>query len=380
MESCCDESIMTTSESGKGGGEDKPQAKGPWISRFAIKLLTIALGVLIYWLLGFIVNDIGSVRGPDYDAIEKSHLDAGLVERQGVLDEEIATTQRLIDRQKNKQQLLSQSSQGLQKTMGQLLELQKMSLEKNLSLSAEQNASFKSSLDVFLSNQKSFQSINEEVASQVEKKEGLEEELRVIRKKLDEQREPAREEYRRLLEKHGNRLAMLKLLVLVTLLVAGVWFLLNKRGNPYYPLFLAFGGATSVKMLMVMHEHFPQRYFKYVLILIALLGAARLLIYFIRSITAPRKEKVVQQYREAYEKFLCPICEYPIRRGPMKYLYWNRRTLKKLKLPEGGFDKEDEGPYTCPSCSSALYTECSSCHSIRPALLPFCDHCGSEAG
>ena len=126
-----------------------------------------------------------------------------------------------------------------------------------------------------------------------------------------------------------------------------------------------------------MHEHFPQAWFKYILIIMSLIGAARLLIYFLRSIASPKKEKLLAQYRDAYERFLCPTCEYPIRRGPMKYLYWNRRSLKKLHLPTtSGDDKSSDEPYTCPSCSTQLFTKCTSCNATRPSLLPFCDHCG----
>jgi hypothetical protein len=38
-------------------------------------------------------------------------------------------------------------------------------------------------------------------------------------------------------------------------------------------------------------------------------------------------------YREAYERFFCPICEFPIRRGPLKYVFWSRRSIKNLHFP-----------------------------------------------
>ena len=49
--------------------------------------------------------------------------------------------------------------------MGQLLDLQKLSLEKELTLSADQAKAFGDSLEVFLSNQQRFQEINEEIAA-----------------------------------------------------------------------------------------------------------------------------------------------------------------------------------------------------------------------
>jgi hypothetical protein len=370
---------MTSDLTGTNGPAPKPRAKGPWFSRLAIKILTAVVAVLIYWLLGFIVKDIGNVAGPSYQEIEERHLDQKLVQREEVLDSELRTIDRLINKQNEKQRLLSQSSQGLQKTMGQLLELQKLSIEKGVNLSAEQSAAFNDSLNVFLSNQDRFQKINEIVAAHVDKKQELEDEQNLIQTQMEEQRLPALKEYQELRERHSSRLALFKLFVLIPLFLVGVWLVLKKRGNIYFPLIIAFAGATSLKILMVMHEHFPDRYFKYVLILIALVAAARLLVYFIRSIIAPKRDRLIRHYREAYENFLCPVCEYPIRRGPMKFLYWNRRSLKKLRLPassEGG-DADNEH-YTCPACSTELFSECPSCNSTRPTLLPFCNHCGAS--
>ena len=41
------------------------KSKGTWIHRFAIWLFTLALAVLVFWVLGFFVDDIRSVPGPD---------------------------------------------------------------------------------------------------------------------------------------------------------------------------------------------------------------------------------------------------------------------------------------------------------------------------
>jgi hypothetical protein len=65
-------------------------------------------------------------------------------------------------------------------------------------------------------------------------------------------------------------------------------------------------------------------------------------IYFIRAIAFPKTESLVKQYREAYVSFLCPICEYSIRRGPPKFWYWNRRSIKELSLQGVGAGDEND--------------------------------------
>ncbi len=86
-----------------------------------------------------------------------------------------------------------------------------------------------------------------------------------------------------------------------------------------------------------------------------------------------------KQYRQAYERFLCPVCEYPIRTGPRKYLYWTRRTVHKTALTGTSSSAPDvDALYTCPACGTCLFEKCVSCESICHSLLPNCEHCGAE--
>lgn len=127
----------------------------------------------------------------------------------------------------------------------------------------------------------------------------------------------------------------------------------------------------------MVHEYFLSRYIKYVLIGGLLIVVVRLLVYFIRTIAFPKTQWLVKQYREAYERFLCPVCEYPIRIGPRRFLFWTRQTVNKVPVPAGDGGGEEES-YSCPSCGSTLFEECSVCNNIRHGLLPHCRHCGAE--
>ena len=126
-----------------------------------------------------------------------------------------------------------------------------------------------------------------------------------------------------------------------------------------------------------MHEHFPRKYFKYVLIVVAIVVVARVLVYLLRVMAYPKMDYLLKQYREAYERFLCPVCGFPIRRGPLRYLFWTRSTVKKLQLaPEARMAPEET--YVCPSCATRLFEECESCRKVRHSLLPACVHCAAE--
>ena len=67
-----------------------------------------------------------------------------------------------------------------------------------------------------------------------------------------------------------------------------------------------------------MHEYFPSEYFRYILILSALAVIGWLLARLLSIVARPSRDTRLKQYRESYEAFLCPVCQYPIRRGPLQ--------------------------------------------------------------
>jgi predicted RNA-binding Zn-ribbon protein involved in translation (DUF1610 family) len=349
--------------------------KGTWFHRFAIRLFTFFLTVLIFWLLGFFVDDIQSIPGPDYGTIEKRHIDKGLVVKQADLETKIADLTRQIDNQTAKQRVVGDSSRNLQQTMSQLIELQKLGMQKSIAFSSAEQANFTSSLNLFLENQRKYQELSQAVSDMLEQKQAWVREKELVEQTIEKQRQPAREEYQRLSEKHRMKLAFLQLSILLPILLAAAVILIRKRGSIYFPLFLAFGIASLLKVALVIHEYFPSKFFKYILIGSLLLAVARLLIHFIRTIAFPKAQWLAKQSREAYERFLCPVCEYPIRTGPRRFLFWTRRTVNKNVLPTDRADQEET--YTCPACGTRLFEECPACHKIRHSLMPNCSHCGA---
>src|SRR6516225_3065623 len=106
-----------------------PTPKGPWMHRFLVHLFTVVLTVLVYWLLGFIVDDIGTAPGPQYSEVEERMLEGALVKRSRDLQAKIGDVNRQIRDQKSRQEILADSTGNSQKTMNQLLEIQKLALQ-----------------------------------------------------------------------------------------------------------------------------------------------------------------------------------------------------------------------------------------------------------
>jgi predicted RNA-binding Zn-ribbon protein involved in translation (DUF1610 family) len=354
-----------------------PKARGPWTHKLLVYAFSVAFGVLVYWLLGFVLRDIGTWPGPDYAAIERRLVDPQLGQEAQALQTQVADINRLIAEQQQRQAMLRDSTGNAEKTLSQLLELQRVALEQQRVPAAEEQAVLLEAQRRFLTNQTRYQALNEQISVLHEQLRQLESQLRTVQEQREQQRPPVQAEFQRLLSRHQLKLAALKLAFLLPVLVVAVWLFLKHRGSLYTPLIHGLGLATILKVGWVIHDHFPRRYFKYILIGTTLFVVARVLIYLLRSAAHPKPDWLLKQYREAYERFRCPVCSHPIRRGPLKYLFWSRRNLRHAAGVAPGSPPPDE-PYTCPVCGTRLFEPCPACRTTRHALLPVCTHCGAE--
>lgn len=360
---------------------DRPVTAAPKRYRVLIWMFTASMCLLTYWLLGFIIGDIGSLPGPSYSELEEQRLDQTLVAHAGELGSQIETAKRDISNLQTTQRLLRESISNSQRTLNQLMDVQKLALEKGVEFSAEQQQAMTENIELFLASQKRDQQLNGQLSDLNEQQQELESQQRKVKAQLDAAREPIRDEHHRLVEQHELRTGGFKLLVLVPVLLVSVLVLsrLKLKSSPYLPLTYAVAIAISLKVGFVMHEHFPTRYFKYVLIIAALAIVTVILVSLLRAVAFPKRNWLLKQYREAYESFLCPVCEFPIRRGPLRYLSWTRSSIRKLRPASLGpaDDSVTSEPYTCPTCGTSLFEKCDKCESVRHSLLPACEHCGA---
>jgi len=350
--------------------------RGPWTYRLMVWCFTVALGFLCFWLIGFVLDDVGDWPGPDFQEIERRLLDAHLTDEAAEIDRKISEMRRASERDKSRQQVLQNSTQEAQRTMGQLLDFQRLAIEKGVNPTADEQKALADSQQIFLDNQRQFQELNQQIARADAERNELESKQRDVAQRIAEARQPVQAEFDRLWEQHRWRIAAAKLGVVLPLLALAAFLFFRWRASVYAPLIYAFGAAVIAHVGFVLNDYFPARYFKYIVILAALIVVLRVLLYLLRLIAHPKGDWLIGQYREAYERFLCPVCEFPIRRGPLKYLFWTRRTAKKL--PVVNMPTAPDQPYTCPMCATRLFSECPACHGQRHTLLPACEHCGAQ--
>ncbi len=356
--------------------ETKQKARGSWGMRFLIIVLSIIFGVLSYWLLGFITEDIGAMKGPGYSDIRAKYVDAAILARQETLEKETQNLNRRVQTLREQQGILRDSTNSLQNTMTQLLSLQKESLNKNVEFSEQSRQTLRESQAAFLENQKKYEQYNQQIAELTQQQREKEDELAGVNETIKAKDQLAQKEYGRLYDRHQLKVAAIKLGFLVPVFLAAFWLFMKYRTGTYWPMVWAAFLAVFIKIALIIHEYFPSRYFKYVALVVMIGIVVRILLYLIRMIVSPRKELLVRQYQQDYDKLLCPICNKPIRIGPLRYIAGLGK--KTLIFADTGKEGSPMQPYTCPSCGTSLYAKCDKCGQVRRSLLPYCEHCGSE--
>ncbi|MHC4960905.1 MAG: hypothetical protein ACYTGA_02110 [Planctomycetota bacterium] len=355
--------------------ETKRKAKGSWGVRFFIVVMGIILGFLWFWLLSFIEQDIGTVKRPDRETIRREFVSESMDNDREQLQKEVSRLNRRIDTLREQQRMLANSTNSLQKTMNQLLSIQEQYIEKGQEFPAESVKTLQESQAAFLDNQNKDQQFTRDISALVQKRQQKEDELSAFTKKIKLLEDDAREKENDLWDKYRTRVAVLKLAFLVPVFLVVSFLFMKYRTSSYWPLVWVAFVATFIKIAAVAHEYFPTNYFKYIALLVILGIVLRILIYLIKMIIAPKKDLLIKQYQQFYDKHLCPVCTKPIKAGPLRYAGWKKKAT--VLVPQGT-EINKQQVYNCPSCGTNLYDKCGSCGNIRHTLLPYCEHCGIE--
>ncbi|MEI6074715.1 MAG: hypothetical protein WCS94_04020 [Verrucomicrobiota bacterium] len=146
--------------------------RGPWSHRLLVYFFTVLFGILIYWLLGFAMRDIGTWPGPDYSDVEKSLSDARVAQEAATINSQIDDANRATASWQQRQKVLRDSTSNSEKTMNQLLELQRLTLQISLAPSPDESKALAESQRLFLANQTKYQEMNDQIATLNENWEG----------------------------------------------------------------------------------------------------------------------------------------------------------------------------------------------------------------
>lgn len=355
--------------------ETKRKAKGSWGVRFFIVVMGVVLGFLFYWLLTFVEHDIGSIKKPDWEKIRREYITEEMDDNQAQLRRDVESLNRQINALKEQRRTLGSSINTLRTTMDQLLAIHKQYIDKEELIPPESMQTLHDREAEFLADQKKDQQYTQEISILIERRQQKDDELFTTSEKIKSFEEDAREDQKERNKKFKFRVALMKLSFLVPVFLVVSFLFMKYRAGAYWPLVWSGLIASFIKIALVAHEYFPTNYFKYIALLVVLGIVLRILINLIKMIVAPKKDLLIKQYQQFYDKHLCPVCTKPIKAGPLRYAGWKKKTT--VVAPQGTeIDKQQV--YNCPSCGTNLYDKCERCGNIRHTLLPYCEHCGAE--
>src|SRR5438552_479997 len=89
--------------------EDYPMPtppKAPWLQRVGVAFFTAFTGILVFWLLGFLVGDIGQIEGPQQADVEARILNQRLVRQEKGVEKQLADLGTQIETLRGSQALL----------------------------------------------------------------------------------------------------------------------------------------------------------------------------------------------------------------------------------------------------------------------------------
>ncbi|MAE47106.1 MAG: hypothetical protein CMJ86_09475 [Planctomycetes bacterium] len=322
--------------------------------RWTIWLLSTLLFFLFIWLQGFVLEDINDQEGPDRQRIQNEHIEAELVERESQLKRQARELERDIARQEEIKTNRQESMSVAQRTWNQFAQEHRRVLDSGRQPPAELSTTLKEAQTLYMKATDEFEEANTKISDlqQIQHTIALEQET--LDRALSIQRGDGYSAYMTLYRAHRWRVAAGKLSFVVPLFVLASWLVARKRKSIYRPVMIALLVSSFLRVGLVMHEHFPAEFFKYVGIIASVIIVLGFLVHALRSAATPKEDVLLRRRREAYQKNCCPECAYTV--------------------------PDEEGTtMACAACGVDLFTVCDACDGIRHELLPHCRHCGAQS-
>ena len=371
---CLTGRVWRTNVHGMADTSQKRNAPGPL--RWAIGFLSVLLTLFFIWLLSFLLNDIGDLPGPDRNAIEKRLVPEKKQNEAYELSEQLAGVEKRIERQQEIQDTLQQSMSNAETALTKIADLQRLSIESGGEPSEVDRQAMENARGRFYKAQDEYESANETITFLNDERHQLKESLSSINEELGQFHNEVLDEYNTARRSHDLKIASLKLALVVPLLLLSAWLVRKKRGSIYQPFNGAALAATFWMVWLVMWDHFPHDFFKYIAILAAIGILGAFLGWALRSSSRPQKAVLLKRYREAYQNHRCPACDFPILRGAFRQAIWTKRGPR---LHGEALGQAETSRYTCPSCGEGLFDKCGDCGEVTQTLLPYCIACGRES-
>lgn len=348
-------------------------------SRFGAFTLATILTFLWIWLLGFLLDDVGRVRPVSYQELFEAGMPAELLEEVAETDLEVRTLERKISRQEQIQRDLQRDMETSGEVMRQMMDLQRLALEKGNAPSEAERDALATAQETFLSSQAQYREANEEIQSANATLFALQGRRSALVSRKDAAEAPIRKAYQAKVRTRALIEACVRLGILIPLFLVAAATVRKRWRHPWRPIYLSVLVATFWTLGYEMFEQFPAEYFKYIAIVTAIAITLAFLSWIIRKATSPSPSLVLARNRAAYMESVCPVCAFKLSRTPIQAAPSTKRRGRVPHEPVGPLAPEGRVDFSCPSCGTGLFEACGECSGPRHSLLPFCEGCGAEA-
>ncbi|MGB0331862.1 MAG: hypothetical protein ACPGPE_08595, partial [Planctomycetota bacterium] len=256
-------------------------------------MLATILTCLWIWLLGFLVDDVGRMKPASYQEFSEAGMPAELLGEIAEMDLEVRTLERKINRQEQIQRDLQRDMETSGEVMRQMMDLQRLALEKGNAPSDAERDALATAQETFLTSQGQYREANVEIQSANATLFALQGRRSALGSRREAAEAPIRRAYQAKVRTRALIEACVRLGILIPLFLVAAATVRKRWRHPWRPIHLSFLIATFWTLGYEMFEQFPAEYFKYIAIVTAIAITLAFLSWIIRKATSPSPSLVL---------------------------------------------------------------------------------------
>ena len=268
-------------------------------ARFGAFFLASLLSFLWIWLLAFLLEDVGRMNPVDYDEVYAAGMPSELIAELRGVNHEVGLLELRIKRQEQIQGVLQRDVESSGKVMEQMMNLQRLALEKGSVPSVVEREALAMAQETFLSSQGKYREANIEIQSANRTLFELQQKRTELETRKGSAEAPIQKEFRARQRARALIEASVRLGILIPLFLVAAATVRRRWRHPWRPIYLSFLVATFWTLGYEMFEQFPAEYFKYIAIVTAIGIVIAFLAWIIRKSTSPSPSLVLARNRAA---------------------------------------------------------------------------------
>ena len=268
------------------------KAKGTFWTRFSLLLLAASFGMLTYWSVGFLLDDIWAIDRPDRQEFFDTRTDKSLKSELSSLEMKRTDLNHQHDLLNQQREFIKDSSESLKITVDNLFNLKN---KDQALISESQFGKVLATLDKIIAIQDEFKETAERYLQITNERFELSKQIKALEARIEEERRTIQDLYNEAWHDHRVKTTFLQLALLIPLAIACTALLVKTRKSHYRMIFRATALAIYIYTTLVIQANFPERYFKYIMMTVMLVLVGWGFVWLIRRLVKPQVEALLMQ-------------------------------------------------------------------------------------